>query len=79
MENTVSTKELKRKRSSLLHQMQIMGIDTCDWRRVNGLCTDRRIAGKPFHKMSCEELDGALTRLRIIKRKGDGKKLKVNN
>jgi hypothetical protein len=63
------TSELKRKRSSVLHQMQIMGIDTTDWKCVNELCLNKRIAGKLFHKLSYEELDAVLVKLRIIKRK----------
>jgi hypothetical protein len=61
--------ELKRKRSSVLHQMTIMGIDTSDWKRVNELCLNRRIAGKVFHKLSYEELNLVLIKLRIINRK----------
>jgi hypothetical protein len=61
--------QLKRKRSSVLHQMQIMGIDTSDWKRVNELCLNKRIAGKLFHKLSGDELDAVLLKLRIIKRK----------
>jgi hypothetical protein len=63
------TQQLKRKRSSVLHQMQIMGIDTTDWKRVNELCLNKRIAGKLFHKLSYAELDAALLKLRIINRK----------
>jgi hypothetical protein len=65
----MNIQELKRKRSSVLHQMQIMGIDTTDWKRVNELCLNKRIAGKLFHKLTYEELDAVLIKLRIIKRK----------
>jgi hypothetical protein len=75
---TVNIGELKRKRSSVLHQMQIMGMDTSDWKRINELCLNRRIAGKLFHKLSGDELDSVLVKLRIIKRK-ETKKVTIKN
>ena len=62
--------ELKRQRSSALHQMQKMGVDTTDWNRINALCKDLRIAGKPFAQMTAEELAAMTVKLRTIERKG---------
>lgn len=65
---------LRRKRSAVLHQMQLLGIDTADWGRVDAYCTDRRIAGKRFCVLDAEELDALLKKLRAIRRKKDSPK-----
>lgn len=70
MPGTAAVAELKRLRSIALHQMQRMGVNTADWDRVNFLCRDQRITGKPFGHLSCEELEALTTKLRIIERKG---------
>ena len=62
-------KVLKAKRSAVLHQMQLMGIDTADWKRVNAYCEDKRIAGQSFRELTVPELDTLLVKLRAIKRK----------
>ena len=62
--------ELRRRRSSALHQMQRMGVDTTDWNRINALCMDPRIAGKLFGRMTADELAAMTVRLRTIERKG---------
>lgn len=59
----------RQKRSSVLHQMQLMGIDTSNWDKVNSFCQDSRIAGKAFRDLDCEELDVLLVKLRVIRRK----------
>ncbi len=64
-------KVLKKKRSDVLHQMQIMGINTADWKAVDSFCMDARIAGKKFRDLSGDELDSTLVKLRMIKRKRD--------
>lgn len=61
--------EMKRKRSAALHQMQLLGVDTADWRRVDAYCLDKRIAGKIFRELDGDELDALTTKLRIIRRK----------
>jgi len=64
------TKEaLRQKRSAVLHQMQLTGVNTADWNRVNAFCEDSRIAGKPFRELTVPELDALLAKLRAIKRK----------
>lgn len=60
---------LRRKRSAVLHQMQLLDVDTADWNRVDALCLDSRIAGKRFCRLDCDELDALLKKLRAIKRK----------
>lgn len=69
-------REMRQKRSAVLHQMQLLGIDTADWGRVDAYCQDRRIAGKAFRELDGDELDALLVRLRIIRRKKENDKLK---
>lgn len=61
--------EMKRKRSAALYQMQLLGVDTADWGRVDAYCLDKRIAGKIFRELDGDELDALTTKLRIIRRK----------
>ena len=62
--------EQKKKRSLCLKLMQKLGIDTTDWTRINAFCQDQRIAGKPFARLTNEELDALADKLRAIQRKG---------
>lgn len=62
--------ELKFRRSCCLHAMQVLGINTSDWMRVNSFCLDRRIAGKKFAQLSVAELKALDVKLRMIERKG---------
>lgn len=66
--------EMKRRRSAVLHQMQLLGVDTADWGRVDAFCLDRRMTGKPFRELDGEELDALLVKLRIIRRKRENPK-----
>lgn len=59
----------RQKRSAALHQMQLLGVDTSDWDKVNSFCLDSRISGKVFRDLDCEELDALQIKLRIIRRK----------
>ena len=72
-EETEAMRILKRKRSDVLHQMQLSGVDTADWKRVDAFCLDKRIAGKPFagdpFVKADEELERLLVKLRAIRRK----------
>lgn len=61
---------LKKRRSTALKLMQELGIDTTDWSKVNVFCIDARIAGKPFAKLTTQELEILTVKLRQIKRKG---------
>lgn len=67
-------KEMKRKRSAVLHQLQLLGVDTADWSKVDAYCQNKRIAGKVFHELDGEELDALLVKLRIIRRKKENPK-----
>lgn len=61
--------EMRRKRSAVLHQMQLLGVDTSDWGAVDRYCQDRRIAGKVFRDIDGEGLDALLTKLHAIRSK----------
>lgn len=63
--------ERKRRRSSALHQLQLYGVDTTDWNKVNAFCEQPRIAGKPFRDLDCEELEALTRKMRAIIRKRD--------
>ena len=60
---------LRKARSGVLHQLQIYGIDTTDWNRVDAFCKDPRIAGKRFKELDADELNGLNTKMRMIIRK----------
>lgn len=62
--------ELRRQRSQALRLMQQMGVDTSDWKRVNALCTDPRIAGKEFYRLTVDDLKELTRKLRGIEHKG---------
>lgn len=62
--------ELRKLRSRVLKQMQRMGVDTADWTRVNALCEDKRIAGKPFARLKIAELEALSVKLRSIEHRG---------
>ena len=63
--------ERKRRRSSALHQLQLYGVDTTDWSKVNAFCEQPRIAGKAFRDLDCEELEALTRKMRAIIRKRD--------
>ena len=62
--------ELKRRRSIALKLMQELEVDTTDWAQINDFCRHPRIAGKPFGRLSIDELMDLAIKLRSIKRKG---------
>ena len=62
-------KAKRKARSGVLHQMQLWGVDTADWKAVDRFCEDKRIAGKPFRFLDMEELKGLNTKLRAMIRK----------
>ena len=66
-------KILRQKRSAVLHQMQLLGIDTADWDRVNAFCRVSRITGMEFRELDCEALDALQVKLRAIRRKRENK------
>lgn len=67
----VFIRERKKWRSSALHQLQLYGIDTTDWSKVNEFCKQPRIAGKEFGNLDCEELEALTKKMRAIIRKRD--------
>lgn len=67
-------REMKRKRSAVLHQLQLLGVDTADWGKVDAYCQNKRIVGKVFRELDSEELDALLVKLRIIRRKKENPK-----
>lgn len=62
-------REMRRKRSAVLHQMQMLGVDTADWGKVDKFCQDKRIAGMAFREIDGNGLDALLTKLHAIRRK----------
>lgn len=66
--------ELRHRRSTCLKLMQKLGIDTSDWARINDFCRNPRIAGKPFARITSDELEELAVKLRSIQRKGGLKK-----
>lgn len=64
---------LKKQRSNVLHQMQLMGIDISNWSKVNAFCENKRIAGKAFRELSVEDLEALYKKLRAIRRKDEMK------
>lgn len=62
-------KAIKQKRSMVLHQMQLYGVDTANWDRVNEFCRNPRITGKEFRELSGDELDALQKKLRAMRRK----------
>ena len=67
----IAREDLRRKRSAALHLLQKNGIDTTDWHRVNEYCENPRITGKPFGKLTIDELDLLCIKLRMIIRKNN--------
>lgn len=67
----VFIRERKKWRSSALHQLQLYGVDTTDWNKVNEFCKQSRIAGKEFRDLDCVELEALTKKMRAIIRKRD--------
>ena len=60
----------KKLRSQVLKQMQRLEVDTADWAQINSFCLQPRIAGKPFARLSIEELESLSLKLRALQSKG---------
>lgn len=60
---------LRRARSGALHQLQLWGVDTSDWSKVNAFVEDKRIAGKLFALLTTDELNALNTKLRAMIRR----------
>lgn len=64
---------IKSYRSNVLHWLQVIGVDTTDWDRVDTYCLDSRIAGKVFRKLTIPELEALVPKLKAIARKAKEK------
>lgn len=60
---------LRKARSGALRQLQLWGVDTSDWAKVNAFVEDKRIAGKLFALLTTEELNALNAKLRAMIRK----------
>lgn len=65
----IDERQLRHLRSSALHQMQLIGVDTADWVAVNEYTQQPRIAGKLFAALGIDELDALVRKLRAIRAK----------
>lgn len=65
-----ASRELKKRRSSVLKLMQQLGVDTTKGPCVDAFCLHPRIMGKRFCRISVDELEALTVKLRAIKRKG---------
>lgn len=64
---TLEERMLKKRRSDVLKLIQRIGIDTTNWDCVNNFLNDNRIkAGKPFYKLTYEELSDLIPQLNTI-------------
>lgn len=63
----------KKKRSAVLHQMQIYGVDTTSWEIVDRFCLNPRIAGKQFRYLEIEELEQLYKKLKMMIKKHNEK------
>ena len=61
--------EVRRRRSAVLRRLQRRGVDTTDWEAGNAFCSSARIAGKPFGRLSADELKGLVPKLESMLRK----------
>lgn len=59
-------RELKNKRSAILHRLQKYGIDTTDWNVVNKFMRNPKIAGKTLGEMSVDEMELLIPKLEAI-------------
>lgn len=63
-------RRLRMARSVVLRLLQLWGVDTSDWTRVNQFTEQRRIAGKPFRYLSIGELERLSLKLRAMLSRG---------
>lgn len=62
--------ERRRKaRSAVLHRLQLLGVDTTDFAKVDAFCENPKIAGKAFRKITIPELEALIPKLEAICRK----------
>lgn len=61
--------ELRKARSGVLRQLQIYGVNTTDWEKVDLFCLNPRISGKVFRYLTIEELNALNRKMRAINKK----------
>lgn len=61
---------LARARHNALTAMELANIDTQNWRRINAVCLDKRIAGKHFYSLGLEALEKLKRKMYAIANKG---------
>lgn len=69
----IARENLRRNRSSVLHQLQKMGVNTTNWDAINNFCRHPRIAGKEFRNLTEDELQTLLIKLKMIQKKENEK------
>lgn len=57
---------IRKARSKALHLLQMYGVDTTDWDKVNAFVQSPRIAGKEFYYLSSAELEKLTNKMRAI-------------
>ncbi len=60
---------LRKARSGALRQLQLYGVDTTSWDKVDTFCLNPRICGKVFRYMTIEELNALNRKMRAINKK----------
>lgn len=60
---------LRKARSGALRQLQLWGVDTSDWEKVNAFCEQKRIAGKAFRELDCDGLYALNRKMRAMIKK----------
>jgi hypothetical protein len=69
MANVDKEKEIKKKRSAVLLRLQMYGVDTTSWDKVNAFMRQPRIAGKTLGELCLEELTALIPKLESILQK----------
>lgn len=69
MRESVERRLLRAARSQVLHQMQIIGVNTADWNDINAFCRSPRIVGREFRYIGLEDLNKLCKKLRAIRAK----------
>ncbi len=69
--------QMRKLRSAVLRRIQKLGINTTDWNAVDRFCSDKRIMGKTFVRLSAEELRGLVPKLEAMIRKASAEKRKT--
>lgn len=60
---------LRKAKSGALRQLQLYGVDTTSWDKVDTFCLNPRICGKVFRYMTIEELNALNRKMRAINKK----------